>query len=254
MAHLTRVECALGSAALMRQAVVQSIHHATHRHAFQRALVDQPIMQNVLADLALESEAAMWLAFRNAAALDASARDPGERLLARIATPVAKYYNCKRAPAVAVEALEVHGGNGFVEDHMMARLYREAPLNGVWEGAGNVICLDVIRALSKEPEAAEALLGEIGRAEGGHQALDAALAGLRDKLAKPGSLEHEARRVVETLAVALAASLLIRHAPSVVAEAWCAARLADARFAAFGTLPPGTDQRAIIERAAVRPS
>jgi hypothetical protein len=148
MGHLTRLECAIASAGVIRQASAQAINHAQTRSAFQRRLVDQPIMANVLADLAVEAEAHLWLAMRAAAALD----DPAEKLLNRVITPVAKYWICKRAPMAVAEALECHGGNGFIEDHLMARLYREAPLNGVWEGAGNVICLDVIRALGK-PEA-----------------------------------------------------------------------------------------------------
>ena len=161
MAHLTRIECALGSAGLMRQAVAEAMHHAQHRHAFQKRLVDQPLMRNVLADLVLEAEAALWLSMRAAAALDASARDDKERLLSRILAPLAKYWVCKRAPAVAAEALECLGGNGYVEEHVLARLYRDAPLNGLWEGSGNVICLDVLRVLQRMPEAASLLRQEL---------------------------------------------------------------------------------------------
>jgi putative acyl-CoA dehydrogenase len=248
MAHLTRLECAIGSAALMRQAVAQAIHHASHRVAFQRALVDQKMMTNVLADLALESEAAMWLAMRAAAALDAG---ESEGALNRILTPVAKYWVCRRAPAVAAEVLEVHGGNGFVEDHCIARLYREAPLNGVWEGSGNVICLDVMRGIGRAPESAAALRREIALAKGMHPALDAALKTLDAMLAAPGDFEANGRRIVEHMALAVSGSLLLRHAPAVVSGAFCESRLAGDRGMALGTLPPGLLLREIIDRAAV---
>ena len=246
MAHLTRLECAIASAGIIRQATAQAINHAQTRSAFQRRLVDQPIMANVLADLAVESEAHMWLAMRAAAALDNAA----EKALNRIITPVAKYWVCKRAPLAVAEALECHGGNGFIEDHLMARLYREAPLNGVWEGAGNVICLDVIRALQK-PETAGAVLDEIALARNAHPALNASLSILSDKLARPAALEADARRTVEQLANALAGSLLLRFAPNAVSEAFCATRLG-AGSMALGTLPRGSECGAMIERAAVR--
>ena len=248
MGHLTRLECAIASAGIIRQATVQAINHAQTRQAFQRKLVDQPIMTNVLADLALESEAAMWLAMRAAAALD----NPDEKFLNRIITPIAKYWICKRAPVAVAEALECHGGNGFIEDHLMARLYREAPLNGVWEGAGNVICLDVIRALERHPESAAAVLDEIALSRRVHPALDATLADLTQKLAKPAGLESQARRIVEQLALALSASILIRNAPTQVSETFCTTRLGNDHGNAFGTLPPGTPNAAIITRAAVR--
>jgi len=251
MAHLTRLECAIGSAALMRQAVAQAIHHASHRVAFQRALVDQKMMTNVLADLALESEAAMWLAMRAAAALDASETDDGEKALNRILTPVAKYWVCRRAPAVAAEVLEVHGGNGFVEDHCIARLYREAPLNGVWEGSGNVICLDVMRGIGRSPESASALRREIALAKNMHPALDAALTTLDAMLAVPAAFEGNARRIVEHMALAVSASLLLRHAPAAVSAAFCDSRLAGDRGMTLGTLPAGLLLREIIDRAAV---
>jgi len=250
MAHLTRLECAIASAGLIRQATAQAINHAQTRSAFQRRLVDQPIMQNVLADLAVETEAHMWLAMRAAAALDAASQSPAEKALNRIITPVAKYWICKRAPLAVAEALECHGGNGFIEDHLMARLYREAPLNGVWEGAGNIICLDVIRALQR-PETAAAVLDEIALARNAHPALDASLSSLSGKLAKPNALEADARRIVEQLANALTASLLLRFAPNAVSEAFCATRLGGGSMA-LGTLPPGTECATIIERSAIR--
>ncbi|HUW80325.1 MAG TPA: acyl-CoA dehydrogenase family protein [Acidocella sp.] len=243
MAHLTRIECALGSAALMRQAVTQAIHHAGHRTAFQKRLIDQPIMCNVLADLAIESEAALWLSLRAAAALDASASDERARVLHRVLAPIAKYWVCKRTPAVVAEALECHGGNGFIEDHVMARLYREAPLNGLWEGSGNVICLDVMRALAREPEAMGVLMAEIGLAKDRHPAMDAWLrAGL------PAMVEANARRLVEHLALGVTASLLLRYAPPDMADAFCETRLRHDYGMVFGTLPEAVNQREVLRR------
>jgi len=241
MAQLTRLECALGSAGLMRQAVALAIHHAGHRSAFQRRLIDQPLMANVLADMAIEAEAGMWLAMRTAAALDA-----GEAALFRILAPIAKYWICKRAPAVAAEAMECHGGNGFIEEHVAARLYRDAPVNGLWEGSGNVICLDVLRAMTREPEAAAALRAEIALAAGGHKALDEFLAA-----PLPQPTEANARYLTQQLAVALTASLLLRFAPLPLAEAFCATRLGRGNGFAFGTLPEGVRAEAILQRAAM---
>ncbi len=253
MAHLTRLECALSSAAIARQAAAQAAHHAAHRRAFQRVLVDQPMMQGVLADLALESEALTWLALRVAAALDAGeAGDEGARALSRIGVPVAKYWACKRAPGLVAEALECHGGNGFIEDHPLARLHRESPLNGVWEGAGNVICLDVMRALSREPACRDAVLAELGTVRGADHRLDSMAARLAEALARPALPEGEARRWVETMALALTASALLRHAPTAIAEAYCRARLGGEGGLAYGTLPAGTDTGAIIDRLVAR--
>lgn len=245
MAHLTRIECALGSAALMRQAVTLAIHHCASRLAFGHRLVNQPLMANVLADLALEAEAALWLAMRAAAALDAAPCDEAERVLNRVLAPLAKYFICKRAPVVVAEAMECHGGNGYIEEDVLARLYRDAPVNGLWEGSGNVICLDVLRALARAPEAAELLRAEIALAAGRHPALDAWL-----RAAPPEPLERNARRLAEHFALGLAASLLLRHAPPETAAAFCAARLNGAAGMTFGTLPEGVDARAIIRRAA----
>jgi alkylation response protein AidB-like acyl-CoA dehydrogenase len=172
MAHATRLDFAIGSSGLMRQALSQAIHHTSNRRAFQRHLVDLPIMHNVIADLAVESEAMMWMSMRLARALDCSATDPAEAMLSRIATPVAKYWACKRAPQFVAEALECHGGNGFIADHLMERLYREAPLNGVWEGTGNVICLDALRSMQREPETRAAFLAEVAKARGANAQLD----------------------------------------------------------------------------------
>ncbi len=253
MAHLTRLDCALSSAGLMRQAVTQAIHHCRHRRAFQRALIDQPVMQGVLADLALEAEAAMALAFRCAAAVDAR-----EGPLARVAVPIAKYWVCKRAPALVAEALECHGGNGFIEDGPMARLYREAPLNGIWEGSGNVICLDVLRALTREPDCRDAWLDEVRRATGGDARLDAAIAHVAALLDDPAAREWQARAVVGAMATVLQASLLVRFAPPSVADAFCTSRLDTAPLGAppgaaraFGAPTAGPGLRAIITRAEV---
>lgn len=252
MTHLTRLDFAVGSAGLMRRALSEAIHHTTARRAFQRRLVDQPLMQNVIADLALEVEAATLLAFRLARAVDdEQAGDPAAALLVRIGTPVAKYFNCKRTVGVVHEALECHGGNGFIEEGPMARLYREAPLNGIWEGSGNVIALDVLRAASRSPQSVPAFLDEVRRAKGGDRRLDRMVAEIEAELAAPEEHEARARRIAERMAIALQASLLIRHSPSAVADAFCATRLSGDGYADYGSLPAGLDQRAIVERARV---
>jgi putative acyl-CoA dehydrogenase len=251
MAHVTRLDFAVGSSGLMRQALIQAIHHTTHRRAFQRSLVDLPIMQNVISDLAVESEALMWLSMRLAYALDRSAHDRREALLSRICTPVAKYWACKRAPAFIAEALECHGGNGFIADHVMERLYREAPLNGIWEGTGNVICLDVLRSMQREPETLAALLEEIRLARGADRRLDAFTDELERRLMKIGELERVARRVVEMMAFALQASLLLRYSSPAVADAFCMTRLDGDWGQAFGTMPKDVDAHRIIDRARV---
>ena len=249
MAHLTRLDFAVGSAGLMRQAVSQAIHHVTNRTAFQKRLVDQPIMARVAADLALEAEAMMWMGLRLAATLDREAVDAGERLLGRIATPMAKYWACKRAPAVVAEALECHGGNGFIEDHLMARLYREAPLNGIWEGTGNVMCLDVVRAIRREPACIEVFLAVLRQDRGADADLDRSTDALADTLPRLADDEGPARFVVETMAHAFQAALLIRHAPAIVAEAFCATRLRGSWRGHFGGFADAMPSRAIIDRA-----
>src|SRR6184192_1237028 len=201
----TRLDCALGGAAGMRMALAQALHHCTYRSVFGKRLVEQPLMRNVLADLAIESEAATSLALRIAGAFDR----PGEGAFRRIATAVAKYWICKRTPAVVSEALECLGGNGYVEESGLPRVYREAPLNSIWEGSGNVICLDVLRALTKEPEARDALLTELRLGHGADRRLDAALDDAEARLAQPE--EGQARRLVETLALALQGTLPVRH-------------------------------------------
>jgi putative acyl-CoA dehydrogenase len=251
MAHLTRLDFAVGSSGLMRQALSQAIHHTSNRRAFQRNLIDLPIMRNVVADLAVESEALLWMSMRLARALDRSESDRGEALLSRVCTPVAKYWACKRAPQFVAEALECHGGNGFIADHLMERLYREAPLNGIWEGTGNVICLDVLRSMQREPETVQAFLGEVAAARGGNARLDAFAAELGRRLEKPELLEPVARRIVEMMAFALQASLLVRHAPDAVADAFCATRLDGDWGRAFGTMPQGLDTLAIVDRARI---
>ncbi|HEX9039077.1 MAG TPA: isovaleryl-CoA dehydrogenase [Ktedonobacterales bacterium] len=249
MVNHTRLDCVLGTASLMRQAVAQAIHHAAHRSAFGRPLISQPLMTLTLADLALESEAATTLGLRLAAAADRAADDPREAALKRIGVAAAKFWVCKRGPAMMGEALECLGGAGYVEESVMPRLYREAPVNSTWEGSGNVNALDVLRALTREPETAGALLDEIELARGGDARLDAATARLRDELAEREHIEARARRVVEQIALTLQGSLLLRYAPTPVADAFIASRLGGDWGHSFGTLPPGVDARAIVERA-----
>src|SRR5438067_1678245 len=244
MVNHTRLDCVIGSAAMMRQAVVQAMHHCAHRAAFGKRLVEQPLMRAVLADLAVESEAATVLMMRLARAYD---RRETESAFRRIATAVAKYWVCKRAPQLVAEALECLGGNGYVEESILPRVYREAPLNSIWEGSGNVICLDVLRALGKEPQARDALVAELRLARGADRRYDAALDDAEAQLAKPE--ESAARRLVESLALALQASLLLRHAPPAIADAFCATRLAGDHGYAFGSLPAAADVDSILSRA-----
>ncbi len=253
MVQHTRLDCVSGSAGLMRQAAAQAIHHAQHRAAFGRRLAEHALMQNVLADLALESEAASALMLRLARAFEAPG-DAGERAFARIATAAAKYWVCKRTPQAILEAMECLGGNGYVEESMLPRLYREAPVNAIWEGSGNVICLDVLRALVREPDCAPALLAELRQARGADRRLDAWTARLEAELADPADAELRARRTVERVALALEASLLVRFAPPFVADAFCAARLGSEDGLAglhFGALPRGIECARIVERAGV---
>lgn len=248
MVHHTRLDTTLAPAAMMRQALVQAIHHASHRSAFQRRLVQQPLMQNVLADMALESEAATALTMRIAQAYDMS-NDDDHRAFARMAVAVGKYWVNKRLPGLAYEAMECLGGAGYVEESPMPRLYREAPLNSIWEGSGNVICLDVLRAMAREPQSLEAIVNELARTQGADRRLDVMTTKLRDDLAKPEEAERRARRLVEQLALALQASLLLRHAPDYVADAFCQSRLDHEWGHCYGTLSPDVDQARIIERA-----
>ncbi|MGA4838897.1 acyl-CoA dehydrogenase family protein [Streptomyces sp. G45] len=249
MVAATRLDCVIGSAALMRQAVAQATHHATYREAFGGKLVDKPLMRNVLADLALESEAATALALRLAAAYD----DGGERERAflRIAVPAAKYWVTKRCTPLVGEALECLGGNGYVEESGMPRLLREAPLNSIWEGSGNVQALDVLRALRREPLALNAFLEEVGAARGADHRLDGAIKDLLTELADLEGVEARARRLVERMALVLQGSLLVRYAPPAVADAFCGSRLGGDWGSAFGTLPHSLDLGAVVDRAAV---
>ena len=248
MVQHTRLDCVMGTAALMRQALVQAVHHARHRSAFGRLLIDQPLMQNVLADLALESEAATLLMLRLARAFDTRDSDRKEYGMARLATAVAKYWVSKCGPAHVGEALECLGGNGYVEECVLPRLYREAPVNSVWEGSGNVICLDILRAMRKEPEAVASLVDEISLARGVDRRFDAFADKVEDDL-RQAVAENEARRLAERLALALEGSLLIRHSVPAMADAFCASRLGGDGGRAFGTLPGQVDFRAILERA-----
>ncbi|MEU0192707.1 acyl-CoA dehydrogenase family protein [Streptomyces afghaniensis] len=247
MVAATRLDCVLGSAGLMRQAVAQAVHHCTYREAFGGKLADKPLMRNVLADLALESEAATTLALRLAAAYDDGGEQ--ERALLRIAVPAAKYWVTKRCPPVAVEAAECLGGNGYVEESGMPRLVRESPLNSIWEGAGNVQALDVLRALQREPGALDAYLREVGQARGADHRLDGAIKNLLTELADLEGVQGRARRLAERLALVLQGSLLVRFAPPQVADAFCAARLGGDGGAAFGTLPHTLDLASVVERA-----
>jgi putative acyl-CoA dehydrogenase len=250
MNHYTRLDFSVGSAGIMCHALSRSAHHATWRRAFQKALIDQPLMTNVIADLEVEVEAAAWLAFRFVHALDGAAESESERLIGRIGAPIAKYWICKRTPMVVAEALECHGGNGFIEDHPMARLYREAPLNGVWEGTGNVVCLDVLRSIERFPGCVPALLDELRSAKGADPRYDAFLADLERDIADILRNESQARRFVERIALALSASLLIRFGDDHVADAFVASRLTGPWSGHFGSLPRGVKIEAIARRAA----
>ncbi|MEU6934253.1 acyl-CoA dehydrogenase family protein [Streptomyces sp. 2RAF24] len=247
MVAATRLDCVLGSAALMRQAVAQAVHHASYRKAFGGLLVDKPLMRNVLADLALESEAATVLGLRLAAAYDGGSE--ADRALLRIAVPVAKFWVTKRCTPVVAEALECLGGNGYVEESGLPRLLRESPLNSVWEGAGNVQALDVLRVLQREPAALNAFLGEVGRARGADHRLDRAIRDMLAELADLEGIEARARRLVERMARVLQGALLVRWAPPEVADAFCASRLGGDWGASFGTLPHTLDLAAVVERA-----
>jgi putative acyl-CoA dehydrogenase len=255
MVHHTRLDCAVAAAALMRQAVVQAVHHARHRRAFGKRLVEQPLMQNVLADLIVESEAATLLAMRLAAAFDARALYEEERNFSRIATAIAKFWLCKRATAHAGEALECLGGNGYVEESPMPRLYREAPLYAIWEGSSNVICLDVLRAIAKEPATLDALVSEIRRAKGAHAELDSYIAEVESSLEKAGKgiaeggtidSERQSRRLTECAAIALEASLIVRHSSPAVQDAFISSRVAGRGGRTFGTLSNRIDLEAVL--------
>lgn len=249
MVHHTRLDAAVAAAALMRQAVAHAIHHTAHRSAFQKLLAEQPLMRNVLADLALESEAATALAMRVASSFDESATDATARAFNRIATAIAKYWINKRTPNLVYEALECHGGAGYVEESAMPRLYREAPLNSIWEGSGNVVCLDVLRAMNKQPDTVDAYFSEVETATGANRRLDHAIKTLKHQMPRQSEHQTQARRLTESMALCLQGALLVRHAPAPVADAFCASRLDNDWGRAYGTLPSGLALDAIIKRA-----
>src|SRR5215471_14384 len=249
MGNHTRLDCCIGSSGLMRQAVAQAVHHARHRTAFQKKLIDQPLMTNVLADLALEAEAATALTMRLARAYDEN--DEAAQVIRRVVTPAAKFWICKRTPFVTYEAMEVLGGSGYIEESIMPRLYREAPVNSIWEGSGNIMCLDVLRAIGRAPNAVDVLRHELG--DGKDARLKDATTRLEKRLAAHDrNDESQARALVRDLIVTLQAALLARHAPSAVSEAFCASRLNAKDGSAFGMLPRGVAFRAIADRAASR--
>ncbi len=251
MVNNTRLDCVIGAAAGMRAGAVRAVHHARHRTAFDSALIDQPLMRNVLADLVVESDAATTSAMRLAAASD-RVDDSQEQALRRLGLAVTKYWVCKRGPAHAAEAVECLGGNGYVEDSGMPRLYREAPLLSIWEGSGNVAALDVLRAMAKQPESVEAFFAEVAPVEGVDSRLDRAVSEVKKELADFSDAEYRARRIVERMALVLQGTELVRHGDEAVADAFCASRLEGDGGLAFGTLPVGTDTESIIERARAR--
>tara|TARA_R110000823_G_scaffold22456_1_gene67217 strand:- start:269 stop:1963 length:1695 start_codon:yes stop_codon:yes gene_type:complete len=248
MVAMTRFDCMIGSSAGMRQAVAQATHHCRHRSAFGNRLSDQPLMQNVLADLALENEAALTYTMRIARALDNQDQEH-ERLLARLATPVGKYWICKRTPNHAYESMECIGGSGVMEDCIMPRLFRESPVNAIWEGSGNVQCLDTLRAIQKEPETLDAFFREAAEAKGADRRFDQFLAQLQNDFADISDFQYRARNLVDRMALTLQASLLLRNGDKAVADAFCASRLQSNGGMNYGNLPSGTDAAAIIKRA-----
>ncbi|WP_084709564.1 acyl-CoA dehydrogenase family protein [Rubrobacter aplysinae] len=255
MVNMTRLDCVIGASGGMRWGVHQAVHHAAHRQAFGKLLIEQPLMTNVLADLAVESEAAMMLSMRLAGAVDRSlAGDESEEAFKRLAGAVSKYWVTKRWPMHAAEALECLGGNGYVEESGMPRLYREAPIQSVWEGSGNVAALDVLRAMSREPEGVDTFLAELDEAAGADRRLDQAVRALKKELSDPEDLESRARMVVERMALALQGSLLVRRGGPATADAFCASRFGGDWGHAFGTLPKGLDLKTIVDRARPEPS
>lgn len=253
MVSLTRFDCMLGSSAIMRMGLIQAIHHCQQREAFGKKLIDQPLMQNLLADLALEYEAALVLSMRMARALDEKDHDSEAgrhaALLARIATAIGKYWICKRTPNHSYEAMEVIGGNGVMEDGPMPRLYREAVINSIWEGSGNVQCLDVLRAMHKTPDTLQAYFNEVSMALGQHPLFDAAVQKIKAEFEDMQQLEFRARTVVDQLALVLQAALLLQHAPRFVSHAFCQSRLGQQGAHNYGTLPVDVDAKAIIARS-----
>ena len=251
MVAMTRFECMVGSSAGQRAAVSQALHHCGLRSAFGRVLNQQPLMRNVLADLALEQEGSLALTMRIGRALD-HRDDPHEDLLVRLCTAVGKYWICKRTPNLVYEAMECIGGSGVMEDGPFPRLFRESPVNAIWEGSGNIQCLDVLRAMQKTPEVVHAYFAEVGRARGANAALDRWVGGIQDLLKDTADAEYRARDLVDRMALGLQAALLVQHAPAAVADAFCASRLAAGGHRNYGTLPRGVDVGALIERATPR--
>jgi len=250
-AHLTRLDFAAGSAGLMRQALTLALSHAQSRGGFGRPMAELPMQANVLADLALESEAAMLGALRVAAATDRLESDEAERLFARVATPTMKFWNGLRAPGFVYECVQVHGGNGFVLENPVARLYREAPLNSIWEGTSNMMCMDVLRALQREPGCRDAFLGELGRARGRHAVFDRALDDLGARLDAAPEGDGHARSLVSRMAVVLQAGQMLEHSPQPVADLYVRSRLGGEWMHVYGTLPDSADIAAVVARAAV---
>ncbi len=251
MVAMTRFDCMVGSAAGQRAAVSQALHHCSIRSAFGRLLNQQPLMRNVLADLVLENEGSLALAMRMARAMDSRA-DRHEDLLVRLCTPVGKYWICKRTPNHAYEAMECIGGSGVMEDGPFPRLFRESPVNAIWEGSGNIQCLDVLRAMQRTPAVVEAFFAELALAKGANAMLDGWIAALQKELGDLADAEYRVRDIVDRMALALQAALLLQHAPAPVADAFCASRLADGGHRNYGTLPRGVDCAAIVERATPR--
>jgi putative acyl-CoA dehydrogenase len=249
MVRHTRLDCAVGSAGTLRRAVAESLHHCAHRLAFGKLLVEQPLMQNVLADLCLESEAATALAFRLARGFDESKTSEEARIFTRIATAIGKFWICKRAVFAVGEAIECLGGNGYVEESVLPRLYRDVPVNSIWEGSGNVQCLDVLRSMQKEPPSVEAIFNEIKSASGANKNFDKFVGNIEKELLDGNNLEFRARRTVEHLALALQAAVLLRNAPDFIGDAFCNSRFSENNHLNFGTLPVGVEVSKIIARS-----
>ncbi len=252
MVAMTRFDCMVGSSAGQRAAVVQALHHCSLRSAFGRVLNQQPLMQNVLADLVLENEGSVALTMRIARALDARTESEHDELLVRLVTAVGKYWICKRTPQHAYESMECIGGSGVMEDSPFPRLFRESPVNAIWEGSGNVQCLDVLRAMQKTPATVDAYFAEVAKAKGANAGLDRYVGALRREFADLDGLEYRARDIVDRMALAMQAALLVQHAPGAIADAFCVSRLASSGHHNYGTLPRGVDCAAIIERATAR--
>jgi putative acyl-CoA dehydrogenase len=247
MVHSTRFDCILAPAAYMRQAVANALWHAAHRTAFQKKLIDQPLMRSVLADMAIESEAATALTFRIARSFDESANE-GAAAFARIATPIGKYWINKRVVNLAYEAMEVHGGGGYIEDGVMTRIYRQSPLNSIWEGSGNVVCLDILRAIRRDSRSAQALIAELEKSRGANRLLDCAIDGVKAMLARQHD-EAPARRLAETMALAMQGAVLAQNAPGFVSDGFCATRLCDHPGLSWGAIDAEIDVDALIGRA-----